>query len=146
MLMALSANLAIGQENNTKNNPPFLSVSKSGDTVVNNLPISYIVKANVEHEKYLACQEDLDSCYEYNKVINQVCILHEKNAKLSQVQIKDLKKQKTDLESALQISQNDVNTLQGKLRRSNRINDIFVPWAIVTTITTGAVVVLHFIK
>jgi hypothetical protein len=144
--MALSANLAIGQENNTKNNPPFLSVSKSGDTVVNNLPISYIVKANVEHEKYLACQEDLDSCSEYNNLITKVCILHEKNEKLSQVQIKDLKKQKTDLESALEISQKDVDTLQVKLKRSNKINNIFIPWATITTITTGTVVVLHFVK
>jgi hypothetical protein len=110
------------------------------------LPISYIVKANVEHEKYLACQEDLDSCYGYNKVISQVCILYEKNAKLSEVQIKDLKKQKTDLESALEISQKDVDTLQVKLKRSNKINNIFIPWATITTITTGTVVVLHFVK
>lgn len=147
MLISLSTTLLIGQTvNKTEDVKPYLTTDSLGDTVVNNLPISFITKANVEHQKFVNCQEDLDSCNNQVSRLNQRSVLYKQDLADAKREKDILESQKKDLRDALELSKQNATTLEKKLNRQLKIRNILIPFITTTTVVSGLMTTLYFLQ
>jgi hypothetical protein len=146
MLISLSTTLLIGQTvNKTEDVKPYLTTNSVGDTVVNNLPISFIKKANVEYQKFINCQEDLDSCNNQVSRLNQRSVLYKQDLADAKKEKEILESQKKDLKDALELSKQNTSTLETKLNRQIKIRNVLIPFITTTTIVSGLMTTLYFV-
>jgi hypothetical protein len=146
MLISLSTTSLIGQTiNKTEDVKPYLTTNSLGDTVVNNLPISFVTKANVEHQKFINCQEDLDSCNNQVSRLNQRSILFKQDLADAKREKNILESQKKDLKDALEISKQNTATLETKLNRQIKVRNVLIPFITTTTVVSGLMTTLYFL-
>jgi hypothetical protein len=147
MLISLSTTSLIGQAvNNTDIVKPYLTTNSLGDTVVNNLPISFVTKANVEHQKFVNCQEDLENCNTQVSKLNQRSILYKQDLADAEKEKKILESQKRDLKYALEISKQNTATLETKLNKQIKIRNVLIPFVTTTTVVSGLMTTLYFVQ
>lgn len=147
MLISLSTTSLIGQATNKQvDNKPYITVNSAGDTVINNLPVSFVVNANVEHQKQINCQTDLDSCEQQVTRLNQRSILYKIDLDDAKREKDMLKSQKNDLQKALDLSKENTATLESKLNKQIKIRNVLIPFFTATTITSGIMTTLHVLK
>lgn len=146
MLISLSTISLIGQAlNKTDDVNPYLTTNYIGDTVVNNLPISFITKANIVKQEYVNCQEDLDSCNNQVSKLNQRSILFIQDLADAAKEKKILESQKIDLKDALEISKKNTSTLETKLNKQIKIRNVLIPFITTTTIVSAIMTTVYFV-
>lgn len=147
MLISLSTTSLIGQTlNNIKDNKPYITTNSFGDTVVNNLPISFIKKANIKNQENIDCKEDLDSCNAQVEKLNKRSILYIKDLELAEREKEVLKAQVEDLQRALNTSKNSKTLLQEKLDKQIKIRNFVIPFFTAATLTSGIMTGLYLWK
>lgn len=147
MLISLSTNSLIGQAISKKaDNNPYITVNSIGDTVINNLPISFIVNANIENQKKINCQIDLDSCEKQVSRLNQRSILYKTDLDDAQKEKDILISQKEDLQKALSFSKKNNKILENKLNKQIKIRNVLIPFFTAATLTSGIMTTLYVLK
>ncbi len=146
MLISLSTVSLIGQASIKSDNvKPYLTTNSVGDTVVNNLPISFITKANVAKQKYVDCKEDLDSCNNQVSRLNQRSILYKQDLIDAEKEKNILENQKKDLKDALELSKKNTSTLETKLNKQIKIRNVLIPFITTSTIVSALMTTVYFV-
>lgn len=136
MLMMLLSTLCYGQTIEIIDN----------DTLVNQIPLKNIVNANLVYQKLLNSNEKLDSATNQIDKLEIKSILQVHHIELSSQQIQFQKDQIENLNKMLNISENDNKVLNNKIQRINKIKNILIPFFVGTTITSGGLLTLYFLK
>jgi hypothetical protein len=117
---------------------PYITIGKAGDTVVNNLPIEAVKRANEEHVNFIGCQADMDSCEASREDLTALSAKYMLQWKLTDEQRANLAQEKTNMDKALKDSQANSDAFEKRLNRMIKFRNFVIPFGVATLITGGA--------
>lgn len=120
MLTNLLIISCIGQKkNDTITTKPYISINGK-DTIVNNLSIDYIKRANAEHIMLNAALVDIDSCEASRQAAKKALLLSDSNKVATEIQLQNVTIERDNNFKNFKREKNKVNDLDKKNTRLSK--------------------------